>query len=378
MARAASLSISPRTSPIGDVPPTVDKGRGARSNPAGRYEGRATVAVDDGWAREDEPQRLATDVTEETPRTIINYVDSPFVGFDRSINMYRGCEHGCIYCFARPNHAYYGLSPGRDFEAKLFAKPDAAKLLAKELAKPSYHPAPIAIGTNTDPYQPIEKRYRMMRGILSVLTDFNHPVSILTKSSMVERDIDLIQPLAEAGLARVMLSITTLDRGLARAMEPRASTPGKRLRTVAKLREAGIGVGVMTAPMIPGLNDHELETLIAAAKDAGAEFAGYTMIRLPLEVGDLFKEWLASAYPHRAAKVMRAIREMNGGKDYDSRFRRRRKDGVRTPPPTAQEQLLHQRFLKACKRVDLSATIPTLSVASFRRPVEKGDQLSLF
>ena len=364
------------------------KGRAARSNRSGRYERNEREDFDDGWrdggAEDPSANRLRTETTVERPRRIINYVESPFVGFDRSINPYRGCEHGCIYCFARPTHAYYGLSAGQDFETKLFAKPDAAKLLEKELKEKSYEPRHIAIGTNTDPYQPIEREYRVMRGVLGVLQRFNHPVSILTKSALIERDLDILGPMAEAGIVRVMLSITTLDPALARAMEPRASAPRRRLDAVRRLAEAGAPTGVMTAPIIPGLNDHELEALIEAAAAAGATFVGYTIVRLPLEVSGLFREWLETDYPDRARKVMRAIREMNGGRDYDPNWTRRvvQAAGATSPGGDAQRsaraQLITARFHAARRRFGLAGEPPPLDPASFRRPVEKGDQLSLF
>ncbi|HBR69609.1 MAG TPA: radical SAM protein, partial [Rhodospirillaceae bacterium] len=328
--------------------------------------------ADDGWNGDEELPPLRTDVTAETPRTIINYLSSPFVGFDRTINPYRGCEHGCIYCFARPTHAYYGLSAGLDFETKLFAKPNAAALLDRELASKTYKPRHIAIGTNTDPYQPIERKFLLMRAILPVLAKYNHPVSLLTKSALIARDIDLLAPMAEARIVRIMLSITTLDAKLARAMEPRASTPKRRLAAVKALSEAGVPVGVMTAPMIPGLNDHELEDLLAAAKDAGAGWAGYTVIRLPLEVAGLFREWLEAAFPDRAARVMRHIRDMNGGRDYDPEWSRA------MAPRSAFARLIDERFKKAVQRLGLGGDKPPLDPGLYRRPVAGGRQLSLF
>ncbi|MEL6359679.1 MAG: PA0069 family radical SAM protein [Pseudomonadota bacterium] len=358
--------------------PRRDGGRGARSNLAGRYEPFQRSAVDDGWTvndcegSEEPPPPLRTHMTVERPKSIINYVDSPFVSFDRSINPYRGCEHGCIYCFARPTHAYYGLSPGLDFEQKLFAKPDAADLLRKELSARKYKPAPIAIGTNTDPYQPAERSYQIMRGILKVLTEFNHPVSILTKSALIERDVDLLAPMAEKGLVKAMVSITSLDRYLSRTMEPRASTPEKRLKAVTHLAQAGIPTGVMTAPVIPGLNDHEIEGLVEVIKQAGAQFAGYTIVRLPLEVAGLFQEWLETAFPDRARRVLNHIRDMNGGRIYDPKWSRAEE------PRSTVAKLIDQRFTAACRRHNLSTDIPILNAAGFQRPVEKTPQLSLF
>ncbi len=348
------------------------KGRGALSCDAGRFEPTRREAMDDGWRQDDPAPQPKTTVTLERPRTIINYVDSPYVGFDRSINPYRGCEHGCIYCFARPSHAYYGLSSGLDFETQLFAKPNAVQLLEKELRSKKYQPRAIAIGTNTDPYQPVERQHRLMRGILSVLAAFKHPVTILTKSALIERDLDLLAPMAAAGLSRAMLSITTLNPALARTMEPRASTPRRRFDAVRRLAEAGVPVGVMTAPMIPGLNDHEMEALLAEARDAGARFAGYTIIRLPFEVSDLFREWLEAAEPGRADRVMSHIRQMNGGRDYDIEWSRAAR------PRSQFAQLIDNRFKAACRRLGLSTEIPRLSADDFRPPVEKDDQLSLF
>jgi len=370
MTRAADPSPASHR-PTEARPPAPAKGRGARSNISGRYEKLARESVDDGWDAEPDPASK-TEVTLEAPKTIINYVSSPFVGFDRSINPYRGCEHGCIYCFARPTHAYYGLSAGLDFETKIFAKPNAAVLLDRELSAKNYKPRHIAIGTNTDPYQPAERKHRIMRGILSTLANFNHPVSILTKSALIERDVDLLAPMAEAGIVKAMLSVTTLDPKLARAMEPRASTPSKRLRAIKALKDAGVPVGVMTAPIIPGLNDHEMEDLLEAAKEAGAEWAGYTIIRMPLEIADLFREWLESARPDRAARVMRHIREMNGGRDYDVEWSRSK------APRSVVAKLIGQRFEKAVRRLNFPKDQPKLDPASFRRPEDTIAQLSLF
>jgi DNA repair photolyase len=383
MARAATRSVTlktgsppPRPSAREGPPPEAGRsradGRGAQSNASGRYEGLAREAAADGWDLDDEVPPLRTELTLETPRRIINYVDSPFVGFDRSINPIRGCEHGCIYCFARPTHAYYGLSPGLDFETRLYAKPAAAALLRRELSAKSYAMKHIAIGTNTDPYQPAEKRLALMRAILKTLLDFRHPVSVLTKSGLIARDLDILKDMAGLGIVRTMLSVTTLDPALARAMEPRAASPKRRLDAVRRLAEAGVPVGVMTAPMIPGLNDSELEALLQAAKAAGASFAGYTVIRLPLEVATLFKEWLAAKYPERAGKVMRAIREMNGGRDYDPHWSRARE------PRSVHARLVSERFEKATRRLGLDGAPPKLRCDLFRRPSEPSAQLSLF
>lgn len=377
MTRATSPSFHPRRPNEGRPPnrdgvPNEYRGRGARSNNAGRYEPVCTEPVDDGWNTEEKPAPLKTDVTIETPRKIINYLNSPYVDFDRSINPYRGCEHGCTYCFARPTHAYYGLSAGRDFEQRLFAKPNAAHLLERELAAKSYKPRHIAIGTNTDPYQPIERQFEMMRDILKVLHRYNHPVSLLTKSATITRDLDILKPMADAGTVKAMLSITTLDPKLARAMEPRASSPKKRFEAVRRLSDAGIPTGVMTAPLIPGLNDSELESLLAASKEAGAQFVGYTIIRLPLEVADIFQEWLISAFPDRAARVMRHIRDLNDGKIYDPSWSRAKK------PKSVYSKLIAARFEKAAARLELSTSPPSLDGSLFKRALDRDNQLSLF
>ncbi|NWG72625.1 MAG: PA0069 family radical SAM protein [Parvularculaceae bacterium] len=371
MARAALKTPAPRRPASEGKPPLTGDGRGAQSNASGRYERQSKEAADDGWDLSDPAGDPRTEVTLETPRRIINYVDSPFVGFDRSINPIRGCEHGCIYCFARPTHAYYGLSPGLDFETRLFAKPNAAVLLRRELSAKSYSMKHIAIGTNTDPYQPAEKRLKLMRGVLQTLLDFRHPVSVLTKSALIVRDLDLLKPMAEIGVVKAMLSVTSLDPKLARAMEPRAASPRRRLETIARLAEAGVPVGVMTAPMIPGLNDEELEALLEAAKKAGAQFAGFTIVRLPLEVSTLFREWLEAKYPMRAGKVMRAIREMNAGRDYDPQWSRARE------PRTVHARLIAERFSKATRRLGLDKAPPALNHGLFRRPDAGSAQLKL-
>ncbi len=372
MAQPRHLTSKPQLAPSGK------KGRGAHSNGSSRYDAFKKVALPDDesdhWPLpdDDHPQKLRTDITYEKPRTIINKVDSPYVPFDRSINPYRGCEHGCTYCFARPTHAYYGLSPGLDFETQLIAKPSAPALLERELNKPAYTPRPFAIGTNTDPYQPIEKRLRIMRGILEVLDRFGHPVSILTKSSLITRDIDLIEPMGAHGIAKAMLSITSLDASLARAMEPRASAPHRRLEAVRQLADAGAIVGVMTAPMIPGLNDDEMESILEAAKEAGAQFAGFTVIRLPLEVSTIFREWLEATYPDRAKRVMRLIRDMNGGRDYDPNWSRT------AQPRSVYAKLIASRFDKAVKRLGLDQKPAPLDITRFQRPLAVDNQLALF
>jgi DNA repair photolyase len=347
------------------------RGRGAVSNASGRFETQSRVLVDDGWDGEDELPPLKTEVLRDSARTIITRNASPDISFDRSINPYKGCEHGCIYCFARPTHAYLGLSPGVDFETRLFAKPNAAELLAKELSAPGYVPNVIAMGTNTDPYQPTEKRMRITRSILEVLRDFGHPVGIVTKSALVLRDLDILGPMAERGLAKVALSVTTLDRELARDMEPRASTPSKRLEAIRGLREAGVPAGVMFAPVIPALNDHELEDVLAAASDAGARTAGYVLLRLPLEIKDLFREWLEAQVPGRARHVMSLIREMRGGKDYDSTWHTR----MRGTGPYAE--MIARRFRLATRRLGLNGETRPLLLNRFRPPPRLGEQLSL-
>ncbi len=348
------------------------RGRGAISNAAGRYEPAARILFDDGWQSLDDLPPFRTEVTEEHARTVITRNQSPDIGFDRSINAYRGCEHGCVYCFARPSHAYQGLSAGLDFETKLFVKPDAPELLARELAQPRYQPRTIAMGTNTDPYQPIERRYEVTRRILQVLSDFGHPVGIVTKSALVARDIDILGPMAERGLAKVAISLTTLDPHLARVMEPRAAAPHRRLETIRRLADAGIPTAVLTAPLIPALNDMEVERILDSAKFMGASEAGYVTLRLPLEISDLFKEWLVAHFPDKARHVMSLIREMHGGKDYDSSFGKRGKgDG-----PYAWT--IGRRFEIAARRLGLTGRSVKLTTAHFRRPAQAGEQLSLF
>jgi DNA repair photolyase len=354
--------------------PRLLRGRGAVSNASGRYERYVRVLLDDGW---DEPEGedalppLKTEVFIDSCRSIITRNQSPDISFDRSINPYRGCEHGCIYCFARPTHAWLGLSPGADFESKLFVKAEAAALLAKELCHPAYTPATIAIGSNTDPYQPIEKRLKIMRSILEVLLEFRHPVGIVTKSPLVVRDLDILAPMAEMGLVRVALSVTTLDRKLARAMEPRAATPERRLEAIRRLSQAGVPAAVMFAPIIPALNDGEMERVLAAAKEAGARSAGYVLLRLPLEIKELFREWLELHRPDAARHVFSLIRQMRGGKDYDAEwFIRQRGKG-----PYAT--MLAHRFRLAVNRLGLRDSTH-LRTDLFRRPARAGEQLKLF
>ncbi|MEP9375534.1 PA0069 family radical SAM protein [Aquabacter sp. CN5-332] len=348
------------------------RGRGATSNAAGRYEPAARILFDDGWQGLEDLPPFKTEVTEERARTIITRNQSPDIAFDRSINAYRGCEHGCIYCFARPTHAYHGLSAGLDFETKLFVKPDAPELLARELSHPAYKPRTIAIGTNTDPYQPVEKRYEVTRRILEVLREFGHPVGIVTKSGLIARDIDILSDMAEKGLVKVAISVTTLDHKLARLMEPRASTPGRRLDTIRRLTDAGIPTAILTAPLIPALNDMEVERILDAGKAAGASEAGYVTLRLPLEIADLFREWLVAHFPDKARHVMSLIREMHGGKDYDSTWGKRGR-GV---GPYAWT--IGRRFEIAARRLGLTGRGLKLTTEHFRKPARAGEQLSLF
>ncbi|HUN13270.1 MAG TPA: PA0069 family radical SAM protein [Rhabdaerophilum sp.] len=322
-----------------------NRGRAAGINPSGRFEPVTRHVFDDGWSTIEDLPPFKTEVQVEKPRTVITRNQSPDISFDRSINPYRGCEHGCVYCFARPTHSFMGLSPGLDFESKLFAKPDAAKLLERELSKPDYQPRTIAIGTNTDPYQPIEKQWRIMREILEVLEARRHPVGIVTKSALVTRDIDILARMAAQGLAKVALSVTTLDRMLARTMEPRASTPQKRLEAIRQLTEAGIPASVMVAPIVPGLTDAEIERILDSARAAGALDAGYVLLRLPLEVSPIFKDWLLRHYPDRFRHVMSLIRSMRGGKDYDSDWSTR----MRGTGPYAWQ--IGRRFELAAKRL---------------------------
>lgn len=352
---------------------TAMKGRGARSNDSSRYEADRREEFDDGWTDQDEAAApLRTTLSPEHARTIIARNTSPDVGFDRSINPYKGCEHGCIYCYARPSHAWMGLSPGLDFESRIFFKPHAASLLEQELAKPRYVCKRIHIGGNTDPYQPVERETQSTRSILQVMQRFNHPFSIITKSVLIARDADILGPMGREGLASAFVSITTLDRGLARAMEPRASTPAKRLEAISRLAEAGCPVGVGFAPVIPGLNDHEMEAILEAAQKAGASSAMYVTLRLPLEIKDLFREWLADARPERAARVMSLIRQTRGGKDYDPDWAQRMKG----TGPVAD--LIAARFKAAIKRYGLDAPRTPLDVTQFRVPAEMRPQLELF
>ena len=346
-------------------PTAPAKGRGATFNPDNRFRRDTREAYDDGYVRDDEvdaPPRLKTTVTVQLSRTIISRNDSPDVGFTQSINPYQGCEHGCIYCYARPSHAYLDLSPGLDFETKLFAKPNASALLRSELAHPKYVCDPIALGANTDPYQPIEREWKVTRSILEVLSQCRHPFSIVTKSSLVERDIDLIAPMARESMARVFVSITTLDHDLARKLEPRATAPARRLQTVKALSDAGIPVGVLVAPIIPQLNDRDMESILEAAAANGARWAGWILVRLPHEIAPLFRDWLATHYPLRAAHVMSIIQQLRGGRDNDPRF------GSRMTGSGEFSALLEKRFSIAVKRLGLNRDRAQLDATKFVPP----------
>jgi len=349
------------------------KGRGATLNVEGRFERHAREAYDDGWDREEEVTRLETHVTEERVKSIISRNDSPDIPFSQSINPYRGCEHGCIYCYARPSHAYLGLSPGLDFESRLFAKTNAAEVLREELARPSYRCELIALGANTDPYQPIEREYRITRSILEVLAECRHPVGIVTKSALVERDIDLLAPMAERKLAEVFVSVNSLDREIGRKLEPRCSAPTRRLEAIRRLSAAGIPVGVLVAPTIPFLTDDQLERVLEAAWEAGARRASYILLRLPYEIKDLFRAWLEHHFPLKAAHVMSRVHAMREGRDNDPNF------GTRMRGTGEYAELLRARFQVACRRLgfDAGRRYRALDVSLFRPPSASG-QLALF
>ena len=354
------------------LPPNLRRpGRASQSNAVGRYEAHQRVVASDGWDIEEDAQLSRTEVSYERPRRVITRNTSPDLPFDRSINPYRGCEHGCIYCFARPSHAYLGLSPGLDFETRLIARPDAAEVLKKELSNPRYRPACIAIGTNTDPYQPIEGKHRVMRQILEVLQAFNHPVAIVTKGSLIERDIDILSDMAAKGLVQVGISVTSLDRNLSRAMEPRAPAPERRIKVIENLAAAGCPVKVMVAPLIPALSDHELEAILERAAGAGAISAEWIMLRLPHEVSPLFREWLARVHPDRAARVMGHVRAMHGGQDYSADW------GKRMRGEGQYAQIIARRFDVAAARLGLTRKLPDLRTNLFAVP-RAGRQLPLF
>lgn len=348
------------------------RARGAASNAVGRFEPQARQRVDDGWDSAEDDRLLRTEISIERPRSALSYNRSPDLPFDRSVNPYRGCEHGCIYCFARPSHAFLNLSPGLDFETRLIARPGIAEVLAGELRAKAYRVATVALGTNTDPYQPLEAEHRLMRQVVQVLSAFNHPTAITTKGTLIERDIDILAPMAAKGLLRVGISVTTLDAGLSRRLEPRAPAPARRLAVIRRLAEAGIPVRAMLAPVIPGLTDPELERILTACRDAGAQGASWIALRLPREVSPLFQDWLAQHVPDRAAKVMARVHEMHGGKDYDAQWgRRMRGEGI-------WAGLIAQRFDKAVARLGLAQGMAPLRSDLFAPPPRAGDQLTLF
>ena len=361
--------------PVADRPL---KGRGAVTNPTGRFEPSTRQRVHDGWERPDDDDLPPpkTEIQVDATRTIIARNESPDIPFDRSINAYRGCEHGCVYCFARPSHAYLGLSPGLDFETKILIKPVAARLLDGELRRKGYRAAPIAMGTNTDPYQPLEREHRITRGVLEVLQAFRHPFTIITKNHLVTRDLDILGPMGKANLCRVGLSVTTLERDLARKMESRASTPAKRIEAIRLLAEAGVPTGVMAAPMIPALNDMELEKILETAAAAGATWAAHTVLRLPYEIKDLMREWLEAHAPLKANHVLSLVRDIRGGKLNDPNF------GARMRGEGAYAEALSLRFKLAAKRLGLNRdpmrNTPPLDCSQFAPPPKAGDQLALF
>jgi DNA repair photolyase len=368
---------APSVAPVDDFLGTaVDRerrrGRGTLSNASGRYEPTVRIDFDDGWRSIEELPAFETTVTEERARKIITRNDSPDIGFDRSINPYRGCEHGCVYCFARPTHANMGLSAGLDFESKLFVKPDAPELLEREISAPNYSPRVIAIGTNTDPYQPIERKYEVMRGILEVLERAGHPVGIVTKSALVTRDIDILSRMARRNLVKVALSVTSLDPKLARVMEPRAAAPSRRLEAVRQLAEAGVPASVMVAPVIPAINDAEIERILDAAVAAGAKEAGYVLLRLPLEVRDLFREWLMANFPDRYRHVFKLIQDTRGGKDYDAKW------GERMTGTGPIAWMIGRRFEAACERLGLNRRKLKLTTEHFTPTRKRPQQLALF
>lgn len=371
MSGQTSLSRTPFVPERRDATFSPTKGRGSLTNESGRYERQSRVAEDDGWGVLEMVPALRTEVTYEKARTIITRNTSPDISFDRSINPYRGCEHGCVYCYARPTHANMGLSPGLDFETRLFAKPNAAELLEKELAAPRYEPKVVAIGTNTDPYQPIERTERITRRVLEVLAAANHPVGIVTKSALVLRDLDILGPMAAKGLVKVSLSITTLDADLARKMEPRASAPERRLAAVEQLAAAGVPVGVMVAPIVPAINDAEIETILTRAAARGASEAGYVMLRLPLELTDLFEEWLLAHFPDRHRHVMTLVSSMRKGKAYDSAWSER----MTGTGPFAW--MIGRRFEIALAKNGYRKERLKLRTDLFRRPALAGEQLAL-
>jgi DNA repair photolyase len=379
MAQSSALRRPPAplpSAPAGELGTAVDRerrcGRGTLSNASGRFEPIARVAFDDGWQALDDLPPFKTSVTVDSTRKIITHNESPDISFDRSINPYRGCEHGCVYCFARPTHAYLGLSPGLDFESKLFMKPNAPELLERELSAPGYVPKVIAIGTNTDPYQPIERQYKIMRGILEVLDRAGHPVGIVTKSALVLRDLDILARMAARDLVKVAISVTTLDPKLARVMEPRAATPPRRLEALRQLVKAGIPSSAMVAPVIPAINDAEMERILEAVAAAGVRNAGYVLLRLPLEIRDLFSEWLKENFPDRHNHVFKLVRDTRGGKDYDSTW------GKRMTGSGPVAWMIGRRFELACERLGFNTTKRKVTTEHFRPPRPAVEQLALF
>jgi DNA repair photolyase len=362
--------------PAGELGSAVERerrrGRGASSNGSGRYESLARVAFDDGWQGLEDLPPFKTTVTVDSTRKIIAHNDSPDLSFDRSINPYRGCEHGCVYCYARPTHAYLGLSPGLDFESKLFMKPNAPELLERELSSPDFSPKIIAIGSNTDPYQPIERRYQIVRRILEVLDRAGHPVGIVTKSALVLRDLDILTRMAKRDLVKVAISVTTLDPKLARVMEPRASTPPRRLDALRQLVKAGVPTSTLVAPVIPALNDSEIERILEAVAETGVRNAGYVLLRLPLELRDLFREWLIENFPDRYRHVISLIRQTRGGKDYDSTW------GKRMTGSGPIAWMIGRRFEVACERLGFNLTSVKTTTAHFQKPRPASEQLDLF
>jgi DNA repair photolyase len=378
MSRSSALKRPPAelpSTPAGEKGSAVDRerrrGRGTSSNASGRYEPLARVAFDDGWQGLEQLPPFKTTVTVDATRKIITRNDSPDLSFDRSINPYRGCEHGCVYCFARPTHAYLGLSPGLDFESKLFMKPNAPELLERELSAPDYSPKTIAIGTNTDPYQPIERRYQIMRRILEVLDRASHPVGIVTKSALVLRDLDILTRMAKRDLVKVAISVTTLDAKLARVMEPRAATPPRRLGALRELVKAGVPASVLVAPVIPAINDAEIERILEAVAETGVRHAGYVLLRLPLELKDLFREWLIENFPDRYRHVINLVRETRGGKDYDSSW------GKRQTGSGPIAWMIGRRFEVACERLGFNSASVKMSTEHFRAPRPASEQLNL-
>ena len=379
MSRPSALKRPPAplpSTPAGEMGTAVDRerrrGRGTASNTSGRYEPLARVVFDDGWQGLEQLPPFKTTVTIDSTRKIITHNDSPDISFDRSINPYRGCEHGCVYCFARPTHAYLGLSPGLDFESKLFMKPNAPELLERELSAADYSPKSIAIGTNTDPYQPIERRYQIMRRILEVLDRAGHPVGIVTKSALVLRDLDILTRMAKRDLVKVAISVTSLDPKLARVREPRAATPARRLGALRELVKAGVPASALVAPVIPAINDAEIERILEAIAETGVRHAGYVLLRLPLELKDLFREWLIENFPDRYRHVINLIRETRGGKDYDSSW------GKRQTGSGPIAWMIGRRFEVACERLGFNLTSVKTTTEHFKPPRPSAEQLDLF